>query len=379
MELNRRLFMRLLLLVALSAMIVWAVFHGSAVWNFVKQILALVNPFIIGLALAFVVTLLLRPIEQGWDLTIGRRWKGKWATGLKRPVCMVLSGVILAGVAFVLAFIILPEVVATVSSIVDMLPSYISTVQVWWTELSEQLLEYGIVLPQPTLDGAALGAWVRDFITERGAALFGRTVGITTSIVAWIVNLLIAFVFCIYVLAQKETLARQARNLLFAYLPEQVAEETIDVASLSGNTFAKFVTGQLTEAVIIGILCFLGMLILSIPYATTVSVLVGVTSLIPVVGALLGTAVGALLILMVEPMKAVWFVLFIIVLQQFEGNVIYPRVMGKSVGLPGIWVLVAITIGGSLFGLLGMLLSVPIASVLYTLLRRSVQARLARK
>jgi predicted PurR-regulated permease PerM len=182
-------------------------------------------------------------------------------------------------------------------------------------------------------------------------------------------------VFSIYLLSQKETIGRQAKKVLFAVFRDDKVEKLLSVASLSNQSFSKFVAGQLLEAVIIGVLCFIGMLIFRMPYAGVISVLVGFTALIPVFGAFIGTAVGAFLILLVNPMKALWFVVFIIVLQQVEGNFIYPKVVGKSVGLPGIWVLVAVTIGGGVLGVAGMLLGVPFASAVYRIIRHDLKKR----
>lgn len=379
MDLNKEMFRRILLLVTLSAIIVWAVFHPFAVWSVVQGALTILTPFILGLCIAFAINLLLRPIESRWDYLVSRRRRSGWTAKLKRPVCIVLSGIVITGVIFVLLFIVLPEIVSTIGTIIDLLPGFLAQMESWWSKLSKALSDHGIVLPQFQLDGNQVSAFVRDFLMKRGLSVFGTTVDITTSIIAWGVNFIIALVFSLYVLAQKERLGGQMRRFMVAFLPEKTTEKMLEVASLTNRTFAKFVTGQLADALIVGILCFIGMLILSIPYAATVSVLVGATSIIPVFGALIGTGVGALLIVMAQPIKALWFVLFIIVLQQFESNVIYPRIVGQSVGLPAIWVLAAITIGGSLFGLLGMLVSVPVGSVLYTLVKQTVNTRLERR
>ena len=175
---------------------------------------------------------------------------------------------------------------------------------------------------------------------------------------------MLALAFSLYLLAQKETLTGQAKKVVRALFSEKWAHWITDVARMTNRTFSNFVTGQLTEAVILGTLCFLGMLIFRLPYAGVISVLVGFTALIPIFGAFSGVGIGAFLILLVSPIKALWFVLFFVILQQLEGNLIYPRVVGKSVGLPGIWVLAAVTVGGNAFGLAGMLLAVPLCSVL---------------
>ena len=193
------------------------------------------------------------------------------------------------------------------------------------------------------------------------------------------INVTIGLVFAIYFLAQKEKISSQVGNLIDAYLPEKIIRKIRDIASLSNKIFSNFVGGQCIEAIIIGFLCFLGMLILRLPYASTISVLVGFTALIPVFGAFIGTIIGAFLIFMISPLQALIFIIFILVLQQLEGNLIYPKVVGKSVGLPGIWVLVAVTVGASINGILGMLLSVPIVSIIYSIVATNVKYRLDEK
>ena len=176
-----------------------------------------------------------------------------------------------------------------------------------------------------------------------------------------------AFVFAIYLLAKKESVAVHLKKLTLTVLPCRRAQRLLNIASLTNHTFTNFVSGQLTEAIIIGALCFVGMLMLDIPYAGAVSTFVAVTALVPIFGAWLGGGFGAFLILLADPVKAVWFVVFLLVLQQVEGNLIYPKVVGKSVGLPGLLVLMAVTIGGEAFGIMGMLFSVPVCAVLYSL------------
>ena len=220
---------------------------------------------------------------------------------------------------------------------------------------------------------------VTSYLQEHGASIFNTTIGVTTSVFVGLFNFILGFVFAIYLLMQKEKIGGQFKRLLYAYIKKERVDKFLSVMSLAQNAYSRFVTGQLTEAVIIGVLCFIGMLIFSMPYATLISTLIAFTALIPMIGAFIGTAVGALLILMVDPIKALWFIVFIIVLQQFESNLIYPRVVGKSIGLPGIWVLTAVTIGGSLFGILGILLSVPLCSVIYTLLSNAIEKRLQKK
>ena len=217
------------------------------------------------------------------------------------------------------------------------------------------------------------------YLKENSGTVIENVVGIATNVVTRIVNSTIAIIFAIYLLVDKESLLKQLNKILIAYLPEKRVNKIKKIAVLSNKTFANFVSGQLLEAFIIGVLCLIGMLILRIPYVATISVLVGFTALIPVFGAFIGTILGAFLIFMVSPLKALIFIIFILILQQFEGNLIYPKVVGKSVNLPGIWVLVAVTIGASVSGIVGMLISVPIVSVCYSILATNVNDRLENK
>ena len=200
-----------------------------------------------------------------------------------------------------------------------------------------------------------------------------------SSVIGIVINLLIGIVFAIYLLLQKEKILIQTKRILNAYLSNDKVNKITDIAKLSNKVFSNFIGGQLTEAIILGLLCFLGMVILKIPYATIISVIITITALIPMVGALIGTGIGALFILVTQPFKTITFIIFIIILQQIEGNFIYPKVVGKTVGLPGIWVIVAITIGASLWGLIGMIISVPITSIIYSLINNNVNKRLKYK
>ena len=220
---------------------------------------------------------------------------------------------------------------------------------------------------------------LRDLFNSALAALSNavpQLVSLTSNLVSIVVTGVLALVFSIYMLSGKDRLLAQCRRVLRAYTPPKVCRMVLEVTALTAGTFSKFVTGQITEACILGGLTFAGMVLLRLDYPLLIAVLIGVSALVPIVGAYVGAFTSALLLAMIDPMKAVIFLLFLVCLQQFEGNVIYPRVVGTSLGLPGIWVLAAVTIGGGLFSFLGMLLSVPVASILYTLLRQDVHRRL---
>ena len=225
----------------------------------------------------------------------------------------------------------------------------------------------------------SLGTTLAEYIKNNSNQVIDVTLGIASNVVTGFVNVTIGFVFAIYFLAQKEKITSQFNKVMDAYLPKKRVNKIKEIAHLSNKVFSSFVSGQCIEAIIIGVLCFIGMILLRLPYASTISVLVGFTALIPVFGAFIGTIFGAFLIFMISPLQAIIFVMFIIILQQLEGNLIYPKVVGKSVGLPGIWVLVAVTVGASINGVLGMLLSVPICSIIYSILATNVKDRLEGK
>ena len=375
MDLNKEKTKRILLIILFAGLLFGGLSHISMIGNFFKGILEIAKPFILGLCFAFIMNVLLRPIERLWDKHLGSKGGNK----VKRLICLLLSTLIIIGSIFILLFIIVPEVHRTSRMIVDMFPQYKIQLEQWWLELSIFFSKYDIVLPQLNLDFSELKQIVETYLVESGHSFIGRTFDFTKSVFTGVFNVVLGFVFSFYVLAQKEKLGGQGKKLLVAYCSPKVANKTLDFFSLTSRVFTNFTTGQLTEALIIGVLCFIGMIIFSMPYAPVISVLVGFTALIPVFGAFFGTAIGAFLILMVDPIKAFWFVIYIIVLQQLEGDIIYPKVVGKSVGLPGIWVLMAVTVGGSTGGVLGMLLGVPICSILYFIIKQETNQRLKEK
>lgn len=374
MELSKRTVKRILLIITFTVLLIWCVYSHEQLGKVLSGIYSLLSPFIAGLCIAYIVNVLLRPVERMWMKLLSRR-KGKWPEKLKRPLCLLLSILLVIGIILAIVLIILPELEDSIGSLIEMIPSYAEEVQRWWGSLASFLDKYHIDLPEFDFKPDKL----IDILKDGGTALFNTTASVTASIVTAVMNFVIAFAFSIYVLAQKETLKRQSMKVLKAVMKPEKMKKLLDLLNLSNKTFTNFITGQLTEAVIIGALCFIGMTIFRMPYAPAISVLVGFTALIPVFGAFIGTAIGAFLILLVNPLQALWFIVFIIVLQQFEGNLIYPKVVGKSVGLPGIWVLVAVTVGGNAMGVMGMLVSVPVCSILYAVSREAVNNRLKMK
>lgn len=356
-------------LILYAVVLIFAFIYIKDILNIVGYIIKLFMPFIIGLAIAFVLNVLVNVIEKKWL----KNWKVSATT--KRAVGLIIALTIIIGFIVFLLFLIIPNLQNTIAIFADNIPIYNENLQAL-------LNSWGIdanIINEVVEALKALGDSASSYIQENSNQVLETTLGIATNVVTGFINITIGLVFAIYFLAQKEKISGQVANLMKAYLPNKVNQKITDIALLSNKIFSNFVGGQCIEALIIGFLCFLGMLILRLPYASTISVLVGFTALIPVFGAFIGTIIGAFLIFMISPLQALIFVIFILVLQQLEGNLIYPKVVGKSVGLPGIWVLVAVTIGASINGILGMLLSVPIVSIIYSIVATNVRYRLKEK
>ncbi len=375
LPLNKRLLKYVFWITLIIAIAYTAVTQPQKIWSVINGAISLLSPFIIGFCMAYVVNLLLRPLERFWMWIWHKCKKQKLVSKIKRPLCLTVSFVVVLGVIFAIVFMIIPALKETIVSFANKAPQYARTVEGWYYTIVDFLENYNFTLPEISLDTGKIAEIAKNIISNYGSNVLDTTVNVTTSIVAAIVDIVLGIVFAIYLLAQKENLGRQIKKSVYAVFGKMRAERMVNFTELTNSIFTKFVTGQLTEACIIGILCFMGMLIFKMPYAGIISILVGFTALVPIFGAFIGTGIGAFLILLENPIKAVWFVVFIIILQQLEGNLIYPRVVGKSVGLPGIWVLASVTIGGGLFGVLGMLFSVPICSVLYVLFREFVNKK----
>lgn len=355
---------------ALLILLVWALMNLPAVLSFLRKVLSLFSPFLLGGVIAFLINVMLRPLERFWDRTC-RRMPEK----LKRPICLLVSTLLMVGILFAVIFMLLPSLRESGNEFARSAPVYAEEVKGWWTELVRFAERYNVILPEYAINTDRLTEKVMSFVNAEGSGIIIRTWGAATSIFSGVFNLLLAFVFAMYLLAQKEAAAGHMKQLIVRVLPKEKAGRLLRMTALIYQTFSNFVSGQVTEAAIIGVFCFAGMLVLGIPYAGAVSVFVAVTALIPMFGAWIGGGFGFVLILLANPMKALWFVIFLLILQQVEGNLIYPKVVGKSVGLPGILVLVAVTIGSEAFGIPGMLFSVPVGAVLYSLYLEFMQQR----
>lgn len=355
-----------------------------ALWNYQKlfQVLKvagnIVLPFFIGGAIAFILNVPMSFIERN----LFGRDKAKKSVRfqkLARPLSLVLTIICVLSIVGLVMFVVIPQLGQTVISLGISIRKFIPQAIMWLEQLFENNQEALAFLGELDLNGARMLQSVIAFFKSGVGNVFDSTISVATSIVGAVTTFAIAFVFACYILLQKEKLHVQVKKILFAYLPEKRANNVLGICSLTYKTFSNFLTGQCVEACILGTMFFITMSIIRLPYALLVGVLIAFTALIPIFGAFIGCAVSAFLILMVDPWKALIFVIMFLVLQQLEGNLIYPKVVGNSVGLPSIWVLAAVSIGGSLMGVVGMLIFIPLLSVVYAIFRGDVYRRLEKK
>ncbi len=329
---------------------------------------ALFAPLILGGAIALIINVPMGYFEKKlWPRSGNPRLQK-----LRRPVAYLISLILICGVVVGIVALVIPELVAALTMIVKTVMDYLNRLNGMSASELEQL-PFGKYLLQ--IDWNGLLASLQNWLKNQGGNILNTVIGSVSTLVGSVYDFILSFIFSIYLLFGKETLSAQLKRLARAWLPKPAAHWLIHGTCVLGENLGNFISAQTLEAVILGVLCMVGMWLLKIPYAPMVGALVGVTALIPVVGAFIGTIVGAFMILTVSPMKAVAFVVFLLVLQQLEGNLIYPKVMGSKVNLPAMWILAAVTVGGSLGGAVGMLLAVPIASSAYILLREATEYR----
>ena len=298
---------------------------------------------------------------------------------MSRPVSLIVSILLVLGLTAAVMVLVIPQLINSIQTLATSLPEFLVTAQKWIQAQLEAYPELAGLTTSFQIDWQKIGDAVANWLQSGAGSIFDSTYKFATIIFGGVFNAVLALIFAIYILFQKESLSRQARLLLKAFAPEKSVHEIERIAALTNQTFNRFIAGQFIEAIILGLLFLATMSIFGFPYVLLISVLIAFTSLIPMIGALIGCAIGVFMILIVNPIQAFWFLVLFLVLQQIENNVIYPRVVGGSIGLPGIWVLLAVLIGGSLFGVVGILLFIPLCSVLYVLMREYVYKRVKNK
>ncbi len=350
--------------------------NAESVGGFLSKSLRAFSPLLIGFCIAFVSNIVLKKLEALWD----KIWKNRRTSfRLRRGICLLLSEAIIFGSFLLIIFVVIPHLASAISSFVANLSVYAENLRGYWEKIREFLARFSVSIPEMPYEQDKIIEAIMSFLSENGNMIVDKAIDITLKTGSALVTVIVALSVSVCGLLQKEKLGAQVSKLMQGIFSDGMRRKLYDFFALCNESFSNFVTGQLAEVVINTLLCLVGMLILRMPYAWMISVLVGMTALIPVFGAFIGSGVGALLILLVDPVKAIWFVIFIIVMQQVDGNIIYPRVVGKSVGLPSMLVFVAVTVGGNAFGVLGMLFAVPLCTILYVLLRRFLDSREKKK
>lgn len=375
MQIDKKTVRNLCICVLTGIILYWVVLDTERAGAFLRNIWSLFAPFALGGAIAFIVNVPMRAVER--QLT----WISK--PGLRRGFSIILTLVLFALIIAFVVLLLVPQIELTVDAIVARLPDFVKRETdnlMNFLESNPQMKDWVLEYTNlESIDWPSLLQKVITFVGERVSTIFGSAFNAIGSVTNGIVNAFLSIVFAFYSLSRKEILARQGRRLLYSLVPERWGDEIIRVLRLTNSTFSNFISGQCLEACILGGLFAVAMLIFGMPYIPLVSVIIAVTALVPLVGAFIGCALGALFILVESPVQALTFVIMFLILQQIEGNLIYPRVVGTSIGLPGMWVLVALSIGGELMGVGGMLVMIPLTSVVYALLREFTQKRVAQR
>lgn len=342
------------------------------IMNFLYKFLGILKPFIWGIAIAFILNIPVKLIEKNLG-------NSKFFKGMKRSFSITLTFLffILAITLFIL--FVIPQLLSSISTLMNSIPEYLSQFEKF-LEVNAINNSQSQVMMQNIIN-ELLNMWKE--ILKVTSQIVGTSLGylldFTLGITYGVINFFLSLILAIYMLASKEILISQLKLIIYAFVSKNKADRIIELGKMCNEMFSKFILGQCTEALVIGVLCFIGMIILKMPYALLISVVIGVTALIPVFGAFLGTIPSAFIILIMDPIKALWFIIFIIVLQQLEGNLIYPRVVGSSIGLSALWVMFAMIVGGSLFGIIGMLIGIPIFGVVFKILKRVANRKINEK
>lgn len=351
----------------------------ETVKNIIDNVLNTISPFLIGCGLAFILNIPMSWFEK--KVFAPRKTKNGMTkkSRLARPISIIAAFIFLLVTISLIIKLVIPELVSVIVVFFKEIPNLALNIKEWAIDLTDQYPDISKQIQSFEIDWNAVSNEIINFSKNLAGSVVTSSIGFIISFVGGIFDFIISMVFAIYILSSKKKLKTQFKNIIRAYLSEKNAKYILKICSLSKTTFYNFITGQCTEALVLGTLCFIGMLILRLPYAITISVLIAVTALIPIIGAFIGIIIGAILILSIDPIKSAIFIVFLIVLQQIESNVIYPKVVGNSVGLPGMWVLVAVVVGGGFAGMLGLLLGLPTASILYIIFKEDVMNRLNKR
>ena len=370
MDFSKQTGRRVIQIIAFAILLYCGIEHFDVVIMAVGFVLRLLMPFAVGGAIAFILNVPMKKLEK--YLFPGKPKLDRF----RRPLAYLLTLLVLIGILSLAMLVVIPELGNTVTMLMKQIPVAVRTVQKWLADIPKMYPALAPAIAEMDIDWSSVSSSAVRFVQNFASGFLNSGFGVVSGVVSGVTTFVISFTFSIYVLFQKEKLGRQARQVMYALLPDRVTEKVLSVAALSNQIFSSFLSGQCVEAVILGTMFVIAMTILRMPYAMLIGIVIAITALIPIFGAFIGCALGMFLIVMVNPIQAIWFLILFLVLQQIEGNLIYPHVVGGSIGLPSIWVLVAVTVGGNLFGIAGIILFIPLCSVLYALFRDFVKRRL---
>lgn len=388
MKLDKENTKQIIKIVVIAIVLLVALLNIGPVWGGVKEFLNIISPFIWGLAIAFILNIFMSIYEnkifKSRKKNADKSSKTVKPDGksnvtrtnkIKRPFSIALSIITIIAVITIILVLIIPQFVEVIKNLISNIPNFLEDAKNFAIDITQRFPDINNFIQNIHIDTEAL----KNGIMNLSKDVLNITINQVSSLLSNIVNFFISIIFAVYILANKENLKLQAKKFIYARCTKEKADYIIKVSRLARDSFRSFLTGQAKEAVILGSLCAIGMFILGIPYAGPIGALTAITAFIPIVGAFISGFIGAVLIVAIDPIKALIFILFIIVLQQVEGNLIYPHVVGKNIGLPSIWVLVAITIGGSLFGIMGMIVGLPVVSILYAIIEENTNNKLKEK
>ena len=383
MKLDKENTRQILKIVVIAIVLFIALLNIQVVWGGIKYFIDIISPFIWGLAIAFVLNIFMTIYEnkvfnsrKNKNTSKRVKQKSKKRTNnLKRTASIILSIITIIAVITIILILIIPQFFEVIKNLISNIPNFLEDTKNFAIDITKRIPEVNNFIQSIQINTDTIKTSLMDISKN----VLDITITQASNLVSTIFNFIIAVVFAVYILANKEGLKVQAKKFIYARLDKEKADYVLKVSRLARDSFRSFLTGQAKEAIILGSLCALGMFVLGIPYAGPIGALTAITAFVPIVGAFISGFIGAVLIVAVDPIKTIIFLIFIVVLQQVEGNLIYPHVVGKNIGLPSIWVLVAITIGGSLFGIMGMIVGLPVVSIIYAIVSENTNKKLKEK
>ena len=371
MELNKKNMQQLMILISFGIGLFWILSNLELVLGFLSHFIHLLLPFIIGAIIAFILNIPMTKIES----FIKGKLKNKNTKLPIRTISITLSLVFFLTFILLICFLLIPELIDNIQLLIKNIPHFFENIQTWILNLAGNYPEIQTKIQEVFKDTTNVNNIMINVLNY----IINGSINFITSLTSSLFTIFTAIVFAVYMLSQKEYLHRGVTKMMYAYLKKDHVEKITDIASLSNRTFSKFISGQCVEAFILGTIFFVVLTLLRFPYALIISVITTVTALIPMFGAMIAMIIGALLIAVTNPLEAVLFIIVFQVIQQIENNFIYPKVVGKSVGLASMWTLMAVILGGSMFGIVGMIIGLPLASILYAILRKVTNDRLNKK